>query len=78
MVISTIEHNGSNIKSFFLLNFIENIMKIKKKKKDDKETIVKLANEISSRLEFDTFLVKPRQLERIVAIYDQGLRSPDL
>ena len=45
-------------------------MKIKKKKKDDKETIVKLANEISSRLEFDTFLVKPRQLERIVAIYD--------
>ena len=50
MVISTIEHNGSNIKSFFLLNFIENIMKIKKKKKDDKETIVKLANEISSRL----------------------------
>jgi len=70
MVISTIEHNGSNIKSFFLLNFIENIMKIKKKKKDDKETIVKLANEISSRLEFDTFLVKPRQLERIVAIYD--------
>ena len=70
MVISTIEHNGSNIKSFFLLNFIENIMKIKKKKKDDKETIVKLANEISSRLEFDTFLVKPRQLERIGAIYD--------
>ena len=70
MVISTIVHNGSNIKSFFLLNFIENIMKIKKKKKDDKETIVKLANEISSRLEFDTFLVKPRQLERIVAIYD--------
>ena len=70
MVISTIEHNGSNIKSFFLLNFIENIMKIKKKKKDDKETIVKLANEISSRLEFDTFLVTPRQLERIVAIYD--------
>ena len=70
MVISTIEHNGSNIKSFFLLNFIENIMKIKKKKKDDKETIVKLANEISSRLEFDTFLVKPRQLERIVAIFD--------
>lgn len=60
MVISTIEHNGSNIKSFFLLDFIENIMKIRKRKKEDKDIYVKLANEISSRLEYDTFLAKPK------------------
>jgi len=60
MVISTIEHNGSNIKSYFLLDFIENIMKLKKKKKEDKEIISKLAKEVSSRLENDTFLTKPK------------------
>ena len=70
MVISTIEHNGSNIKSFFLLDFVENIIKVKKRKRDDKEIVIKLANEISNRLEYDTFLVKPKQLERIGAIYD--------
>jgi hypothetical protein len=52
MVISTIEHNGENIKSFFLLDFTEKIINLKNKKKDI-DIYIKIANEISSRIEFD-------------------------
>jgi hypothetical protein len=45
MVIITIEQNSQNIKTFFLLDFIEALQTIKRRKLDDRKVEI-LANEL--------------------------------
>lgn len=74
MVIVTVQHNSANIKSFFLLDFIEVLQQIRRRRLDETKSQT-LADEIANRLPNDDFLSKPRNLERIVNVYERGVRS---
>lgn len=77
MVIVTVQHNSSNIKSFFLLDFIENVLQTKRRKFDQKQIEV-LANELGERLLHDDFLQKPKNFERLLSLQEKGVRSEKL
>jgi hypothetical protein len=49
MVVITVQHNSANIKTFFLLDFVENIMLTRRRKFDPKSVEI-LANEFGERL----------------------------
>lgn len=77
MVIVTVQHNSSNIKSFFLLDFIENVLNTKRRKFDQKQIEV-IANELGERLMHDDYLQKSKNFERLLALQEKGVRSEKL
>lgn len=77
MVIVTIQQNSANIKSFFLLDFIEIVSSIKRRRLDEKKAAI-LSKEIADRLLKDEFLSRIKNTERVLDLYRKGLKSEPL
>lgn len=75
MVFITIQHNSQNMQSFFLLDFVETLISLRRRRPEEKNILL-IADEISNRLPHDDFLSKFKTFERVVYIYDNGFRSP--
>jgi hypothetical protein len=72
MVLLTIEHNSVNIKSFFLLDFLDKIMNLRRNRKltDDKLGLV--YEEIAKRLPSDDFLTRHKSIDTLLRIYKES------
>lgn len=71
MVIVTVQHNSSNIKSFFLLEFLEKATQLSRFRKIADDKIVIIYDEIAKRLPEDSHLSKLKSLEKLIEIYDK-------
>jgi hypothetical protein len=71
MVILTIQHNSSNIKSFFLLDFLERMSRLRRNRRLNDDKIVTVYEEIAKRVLNDEFMGKFRNIERLVEIYQK-------
>lgn len=72
MVIVTVQHNSENIKSFFLVDFLERILNLPRSRRTQQDKITIIYEEISKRLLEDDYLGKPKVLERLIDIYDKA------
>ena len=75
MVIVTIQHTSHNIKSFFLLDFIEQLKKVHRGRRLDDKKIQAIADELGVRIETDEFMNRQRSFDRVLELYDKGIKS---
>jgi len=71
MVIVTLQHNSSNIKSSFLLDCFEKMTQVLRFRKFTEKRVILIYDELAKRLPEDPYLSKFRTLEKIVEIYDK-------
>ena len=69
MVVVTIQHNSSNIKSSFLVEFLEKASKLKKYRRLNEEKMNIIYAEVAKRLPNDDYLLKSRNLEKVCDAY---------
>ncbi len=77
-MIITVQHNGANIKSFFLLDFIEVVLRLRKKRKIPENKLTILLDEVAKRIPTDEHLGRYKSLDRIIQLLDQGVKNPNL
>ena len=79
MVLLTIVHNSTNIKSSFLLEFLQKIMNLRKHRRLYEDKVNLIYDEIAKRLSTDDYLSRIRNLEKLLAVYnDTGIKNHNL
>jgi hypothetical protein len=68
MVLITIQHNNANIKSFFLLDFLERCSRLKRNRRLQEDKLSIVLEEIARRLPNDDFLSRTRTIERLAQL----------
>lgn len=67
MVLLTIQHSSSNIKSFFLLEFFLNMSELKKARRLNDEKLKVILDEIAKRITHDDFMGRYTNIQKILA-----------
>lgn len=62
MVLVTIQHNSSNIKTAFLLEFLERHSRLSRNRRYSESKLVQIFNEVQNRLPHDDFLQRPKNI----------------
>lgn len=75
MVVVTVKHNPKNIKSGFLLEFLENIILLNKRRKSEVAKTSILLTELTNRIKEDDEVLLLHKLDRVVAYCDKYLKS---
>ena len=79
MVYLTVRHSPQKIKSYFLLDFINRFLVLRKKFRIDPKEIDLLTNEIINKLnQNDEYLCKGRSIEKLVNVYNIYLPNKKL
>ena len=79
MFYVTIQHQSSQIKSFFLLDFLDKITQVPAYRKLTEERFRLIFDEVGKRLPEDQFLSKFKNIEKIIEVYDRaGIKHPQL
>jgi len=72
MVIVTIQHNSENIKSFFLIDFLDKILNLSRGRKPTEDKIIVIYEEITKRILNDEYTSRFKTLERLLEIYEKA------
>jgi len=72
MVIVTIQHNSENIKSFFLIDFLDKVLNLSRGRKPTEDKIIIIYEEIAKRILNDEYTSRFKSLERLLNIYEKA------
>ena len=72
MVIVTIQHNSENIKSFFLVDFLDRSTSLPRFRRIHNDKISIMYEEITKRLPNDEYIGRIRSIEKLVGIYQKA------
>ena len=79
MVMLTIEHNSINIKSLFLLEFLQKIIRLMRSRRLSEDKFNVIYNEIAKRLATDDHIFQIKNLEKLIITYnDVGFQNHHL
>jgi hypothetical protein len=72
MVIVTIQHNSENIKSFFLIDFLDRILNLSRGRKPTEDKVIIIYEEIAKRISSDEFTSRFKTIEKLLSIYEKA------
>jgi hypothetical protein len=72
MVIVTIQHNSENIKSFFLIDFLDRILNLSRGRKPTEDKVIIIYEEIARRISNDEFTSRFKTIEKLLTIYEKA------